>query len=818
MSADRVVITVNGRELSAAPRTLLLHVLREHGIEVPTLCHDDRLTPYGGCRLCVVARRDGRGGLIPACSTPVERGMVIETEAPEVVAARRRQLQLLVMNHRMECPVCERRGDCDFQDLLYRVGTPEDSLPFERRAVPRDEGSPLIVRDPEKCVVCGKCVRICDEVQGVAEIGIVNRGLAAHVTTIHGAPLDCEFCGQCVEACPVGALIARPHDATVPVWMRTVTLTTCTLCSAGCRLRVESHDGSLLRVASANHDGSDHGKLCVKGRFGWDLLGHSDRLAQPLVRRDGELRPASWDEALDAVVAGLGAARERSRAVVGLGSPRLSNEAARGFEDLLRRVVATPHLSCGPAAGVEALVDGVMAVFGSPRSTATFADLIEAQTVLVVRGDPSRTHPLAKTQVVQGVNQRGHRLVMAHATTGGLERHARPFLAVRPGSEDQLLLGLANLAVEAQAPGLARLAKLPGYAAWRQTLAAYTPAAVAEATGVTEAALRDVAAALLASPSLVGVVVTAEGLSGDEAAAARAMAYLLLVLDRVEGSGSGLLVLGEKGNVQGAVEAGLHPALEPGWRPAAVAGWPAREALSRAAAGEVGALWIAGHDPLGAWPRAWRAHEAIAAADFVVVQDAFLTETARHADVVLPVAVFLEREGTTLAADGTPRRLERALPAPAGAAQDDDVFAEVARRLGATPVAGSAAGPEPAGAGPALAELPPPRSNPAVQGLTLDLSAQLFHSGSTTLRSRTLTHLAPPGALLVSRQDARRAGVATGEPLKLLTGKGDAMVRARVAKTVRPGVVVLSRHNLCGTTALLDGDTAVTGAEIRRPS
>ena len=818
MSAERFTITVDGREVSVAPRTLLLHVLREQRIEVPTLCHDDRLTPYGGCRLCVVARRDGRGGMIPSCSTPVERGMVIETSPPEVIEARRQQLQLLVMNHRMECPVCERRGDCSLQDLLYRYGTPEAPLPFERRLAPRDEASPLIVRDPEKCVLCGKCVRLCDEVQGVAEIGIVNRGMEAHVTTIHGAPLDCEFCGQCVEACPVGALVARPFDTSVPVWMRTATATTCTFCSAGCGVRVETHEGALLRVSSVDGSGVERGKLCVKGRFGSDLLAHPDRLTRPLLRRGGELRPATWDEALDAIVSGIGRARSAGKAVVGLGSARLSNEAAFHFQDLLRRGVGTPHVGFGRAAGVDALVDGVMPVLGSPRSTATFGGLVEAQTVLVVRGDPTRTHPLAKTQIVQGVNQKGHRLIMAHATTGGLERHASPFLPLRPGSEEAFLLGLTNIVVESGAPGAQRLESTAGFEAWRHSLAAYSPAVVAEATGVGEAALREVASALLASDSVVGVVVTAEGLAGDEAAAARAMAYLLLALDRIEGAGSGLLVLGEKGNVQGIVDAGLHPRLLPDRREADSAGWPAREALARAAAGDVGVLWIAGHDPATSWPKSWRVREAIAGPALVVVQDAFLTETAQQADVVLPVAVFIERDGTTVAADGSERKLSAALPAPAGVAQDDDIFVEVARRLGVAPVAAGARVEPSAVVVPGLAGVAAPRAVLPEKGLTLDLSPQLFHSGVTTLRSATLVQLAPPGALHVSRLDAQRAGVASGEPVQVATRYGEAMVRARVSRTTRRGVVVLSRHDICGRAVHPDDETAAAGAEIRRPS
>jgi predicted molibdopterin-dependent oxidoreductase YjgC len=829
-SQELVSLTVDGTAVEALPGTTLLDVLRGLGKRIPTLCHDPRLTPYGGCRLCVVMRRDGRGGLVPSCSTPVLKGMVVESTTPEVIEARRYQLRLLLLNHRLECPVCERHGDCRLQDLMYEYGVPEERFPFDRVLTPRDESSPLITRDNEKCILCGKCVRLCDEVQGVAEIGIINRGLKAHVTTSHGAPLDCEFCGQCVDACPVGALVARPFDTTVPAWMQQSVTTTCGFCSAGCQLSVDTHDDVLTRVTSPLDDEPSHGKLCVKGRFGWDLLGSPDRLTQPLLRRGDDLVPASWDEALDAVVAGIKAARAAGHSIAGLGSARLSNEAAFLFQELLRTGLATPHVGFGVAAGVDALVEGVMPVLGAPRSTATYADLVEAQTVLVVRGDPARTQPLAKTQIVQGINQRGHRLIMAHASTGGLERLAQPFVPVSPGTEDALLLGLTHLVLASRPGAMAAWAGAPGFDAWQHDLAAYTPGAVAAATGVAETTLRELAQALLDSPSVVGVVVTAEGLAGDEAAASRAMVYLLSALGRLHGPASGLLVLGEKGNVQGIVDMGLHPALRPGWRDAGDGGlapgrgWSCRDVLDHATKGDVGMLWIAGHDPLCAWPRSWRARDAVESAGFVVVQDAFLTETARCADVVLPTAIFLERNGTSVGADGVGRTLTAAMRRPAGAAQDDDILVEIARRLGVrlTAVDQIAHHPDirasrPPADGPrAFLRLGAPSPAPAGNGISVDLSAQLFHSGSTTLRSRTLCHLAPPTALHLSRADAREAGVGNGEPVHVATEGAEVLVGARVSRTVRPGVAVLSRYGVCSRAAFLNEETAGAGAEIRR--
>jgi NADH dehydrogenase/NADH:ubiquinone oxidoreductase subunit G len=402
MERESLTITVNGEETTVPSGQMLLDSLRNLGIVVPTLCHDDRLTPHGGCRLCVVARRDGRPGLVTSCSTPVQRGMVVETDAPEVIESRRRQLQLLVLNHRMECPVCTRRGDCRLQDLVYLYGSPEEELPFQRPEAPLDRNSPVIVRDPEKCILCARCVRICDEVQGLAAIGIINRGLEARVSTLLERPLDCEFCGQCVNACPVGALAARPYVSDVPAWQREAVVTTCSYCSCGCEVRVETHDGSLQRVTSNVEARPNRGKLCPKGWLGWDVGDDPERLDAPLLRRDGRLVEVSWNEALDAVVAAMRAAREASRPVVGLGSSRLTCEDAYLLQRFVRTVIGSPHVDLGPVGGVGALVDGMGGVSGAPHSTATFEDLAAADVVLMLRGDPTRTHPPARAEADPG--------------------------------------------------------------------------------------------------------------------------------------------------------------------------------------------------------------------------------------------------------------------------------------------------------------------------------------------------------------------------------------------------------------------------------
>jgi formate dehydrogenase alpha subunit len=816
MTSELLTITVNGVETQVPPGQMLLDSLRNLGIVVPTLCHDDRLTPYGGCRMCVVARRDGREGLVATCSTPVQRGMIIETDAPEVIESRRQQLQLLVLNHRMECPVCERRGDCRLQDLIYEYGSPEEELPFQRQEHPIDRKSRVIVRDPEKCIICGRCVRICDEVQGVAAIGIINRGLEARVATLLDRPLDCEFCGQCVNACPVGALVARPHDSEVPVWQRQATITTCSYCSCGCEIKAETHEGSLQRITSNVESRPNRGKLCPKGWLGWDVESHVDRLKAPLLRRDGQLTEVSWEEALDAVAGAMRAARDAGRPVVGLGSSRLTCEDAYLLQRFVRNVMGSPHVDLGPVGGVGALVDGMGGVSGAPQSSATFEDLTTADVVLVLRGDPTRTHPLVKTELVQGVRQRGQKLLLAHALSGGLERHAHIHLPLEPGTEEVLVHGLAAEVLRRRPRAAGGCGAVSGFAEWSTGIADYTPERVSATTGVPAERIVDAAEMLAGALEVVAVVVTGLGIPGEETGVTRAAAHLTRLLDNCAGR-AGVLVMGEKANVQGALDVGLHPCLLPGHRKAREEaacrevgeawgcelprgpGWTTKEIFSRAARGEIDVMHVVGQDPVGAWPEAFAGRKAIEATRFVVVQDAFLTRTARDADAVLPVRILGDRDGTLVGADGVRRPLHR-VGMSRGLPQDGQLLVELARRLGAELPEGEQLERELTG----LVRWPhertplakfeavtPPIRRRAWSGMLLDVSPQLFHSGSVTKRSAALQELSPTVAARLSPGDAGDLGVQNGDTIRIAAGERELLLRARLDRTVRRGTVVV---------------------------
>jgi predicted molibdopterin-dependent oxidoreductase YjgC len=843
-SQELVSLTVDGQAVEVGRGRLLLDVLRSLGKRIPTLCHDVRLTPFGGCRLCVVMRHDGRGGLIPSCSTPVLPGMIVETDTPEVIESRRYQLRLLLLNHRLECPVCERRGDCRLQDLMYEYGVPERPLPFERAEIPRDEASPVILRDTEKCILCGKCVRLCDEVQGVAAIAIVQRGLRARVTTLLDRPLDCEFCGQCVNACPVGALVGKPYVTNVPAWLRQAETTTCSFCSCGCQIVGESSDRELVRVAADDELEPNHGKLCVKGWLGLDVLSSGERLTRPMIRRDGTLVETSWNDALGIVTEALRAAGRAGSRVVGIGSSRLATEDAYLLQRLLRAGVGTPHVGLGPGGGTAALSDGMAALTGTPRSSASIETLREADVVLVLRGDPTRTHPLVKTELVQGASQRGQELVLAHALSGGLERHAALFLPLAPAGEAALLHGVAARLAAEYPETLEPLRALSGVGPWIDSLLPYTPDVVERLTGVAPGPFDALITMLRKARKVVTVVVTGLGIPGDEAEVTRAAAAVNALLGP---AGGGLLVLGERANLQGALDVGLHPAWLPGGHAAEDSA--ARQTLARAWGHEVpppagipteraihavegdpglGVLYLVGQDPVGAWPGGLRGSEAVARAGLLVVQDAFMTQTARLADVVLPVAILSERSGSVVSADGVRRALRPLLQPPPGVPQDGQIFREIGRRLGVALPEGAEleaqvdAACRAADMRPVLRCLvpaPAPVLGERWTGLLLDASPQLFRSGSVTDRSSLLQELAPSAVLRLSPRDAEAHGVRNGDAVRLTAGGREALLRARVDTTVRTGTVLAPWHaRWDSVAALMTPDDQPLAAEIRRSS
>jgi NADH-quinone oxidoreductase subunit G len=389
--ANRIKLKIDDIAVEVDKGKTILEAAQSGGIRIPTLCHDRRLIPFGACRLCVVQQK-GKSELLPACFTPAKEGMEIVTHSPEISESRKLQLQFILLNHPMICPRCEKEGECALQRLVYEYGVEETLYPWERSSFPADDRSPLLQRDSDKCILCGRCVRICDEVQGVGELSFSRRGIKTVIDTDFHRPLQCEFCGQCMDTCPVGAITSNRFDYTVKAWELEETTTPCPFCACGCSLTLGSKNGEIRRVFSDPEKGPSDGNLCVKGRFGWDFVDHPERIKKPLLRVNGAFKEASWEEALQYVAQKLETIKDQygPEAIAGIASSRLTNEEYYLLKKLFRNAIGTNQIVQSGEESARGLSEGLAKTMGVAASTNSIREIRNADCILVIGVDPAR--------------------------------------------------------------------------------------------------------------------------------------------------------------------------------------------------------------------------------------------------------------------------------------------------------------------------------------------------------------------------------------------------------------------------------------------
>ena len=376
---EQVRLTIDGKEVVTSSDRTILEAAMEAGIRIPRLCYEERMDPYGACRICLV-EVEGARGLLPSCYTKVTDGMVVRTATEDLVRIRRTILELILSDHPKDCMTCESAGDCELQDLAYEYGVKDTPYKGEEHHYEVLAENPLIERDYVKCILCGRCIRICREVQGVGVYDFVNRGFEA----VPGIPYNksmtespCEFCGQCVSTCPTGAIISVPSKGKGRSWQMEKVRTTCPYCGCGCQLDLHVRDGRIVEVSSPVMTGPVEGNLCVKGRYGYAFVHHPDRLTAPLVRKDGELVPATWEEALGMVAGRIRKAMDEGGpdSVAFLSSARCTNEENYLLQKLARAVVGTNNVDHCARLCHSSTVAGRATSFGSGAMTNSIDDL-----------------------------------------------------------------------------------------------------------------------------------------------------------------------------------------------------------------------------------------------------------------------------------------------------------------------------------------------------------------------------------------------------------------------------------------------------------
>ncbi len=800
-----VTLTIDGNEVKVSKTATIYEAAKEAGVRIPVLCYAKKLLPFGACRVCLVEVEQMKGRLIPSCTTPVTEGMVVTTTSDEIRKVRKTVLEFLLVNHVVDCPVCDKGGECTLQDLAYEFEVVTNRFEGEKFDLPKDEVNPLLERNMNRCVLCGKCVRVCDEVVGFGSYSFINRGFETKIATAFDRGLNCEFCGQCVSMCPVGAILPRPFKFKARPWQIKEVNSVCGYCGNGCTVALGTKDNQVQTIRFNDKTGVNDGNLCIRGRFGYSYVNSDQRLTSPLVRKDGELVETSWDEALQVVTEGLRSAGADAGIISGA---RQTNEELFLLKKLAT-AIGTGNLDHSGGECYKGVTEGLQSTLGIQASTATFPQVEKANAILAIRNDFYETHPVFGMVVNQAVKRNNAKLTVIGDKQGKLTRmpHARALLH-KPGLEVNVLNAMCSYLL---AEGLAKTEGLQGVDELKAALADYSVDAVAAATGVDAEGIKQSARELATVEN--AAILLAYGLpyTANSRELGLAAANLALLTGIAGRPGSGLYLCGEKSNSQGAIDLQILPA-------AGALG--ATGMLKAASAGQLKALYIVGEDMLVSYPDKGLVEKAIEKTAFVVVQDLFLSETARKADVVLPAASFAEKTGTFTNAERRIQRLNPGIKSPGLAKTDFAIFQALLAGFGATAPANEAAAfAELAGttAGYTLVSLdmvgehgfvwggenlaPATRNLVAVEGgkaldakYQLVVGSALYHSGTTSLHAKGPMSVVSEPYIEFGREDAAELKVVDGQVVKLKAAGGEIIAKAKVDRRLPKGVLFAPYH------------------------
>jgi NADH-quinone oxidoreductase subunit G len=633
MSGEEITLVVDGVEVQAPQGEMLVDAAKHGDVEIPVFCYEPKLGhPVGACRMCLV-EVEGIPKLQTACSTPVRDGMVVYTRTDRVIAAQEAVVEFLLVNHPLDCPVCDKGGECPLQDISMGWGPGKTRVIDPKRHFQKPIPlSPLIKIDRERCILCYRCVRFSQEIAEDEQLQLLERGASSFVGTFDDRPYIAPFHGNIIELCPVGALTSDAYRFRARPWDIEDAGTVCTLCPSQCNIKLTVRDERIQRVLARDNTEVDDGWLCDKGRFGYQAIESADRITEPMIRRGGELVPVSWDEALEAAARGLREAGERTAAIVGGAS---SNEEGYLAQRIMRKALGSPHVISryGAQADRELLVE-----LSRPELAASVSDLDRVESILVLGTDPLHSMPIIDLRIRKVVRRNGTRLAVATdrptALDGGAEEAAR----YAPGSTDAFV---AALAAEAGAEGYERPAGESGADAER-------------------------IAGVLRPDSAVIVW------AGEPSSALVALARKL---------GAKLLEIPAGANERGVREAGCIPVAGPGLSETR-AGLDPTDLCAGLREGGIEAAFLVNADPVRDAPNGPSWTEALSKANFVLSISMFEDASTKHAEVVFPAESYAEKEGTVTHPDGRLQRVRPGVPNPGRARPTWEVLVELSAQLG----------------------------------------------------------------------------------------------------------------------------------------
>jgi NADH-quinone oxidoreductase chain G len=852
-STETVHLTIDGIPITVPKGTLVIEAARRVGVMIPHFCYHPKLKPDANCRMCLV-EVEKMPKLQTSCSTIATEGMTVRTATTVVNDAHKSVLEFILANHPLDCPVCDQGGRCDLQDFSHEYTATASRFLETKRIFQKEYFSPLIETQMNRCVQCLRCVRYCDEVMDVKALAPSGRGTMTEIKSFGPHPLDCEFCGGCVQICPVGAITSRLSMYEYRPWMVKRADTICQFCGDGCQMTVQTKDNELIEVNSEYGAGRNNGDLCARGFFGYHATSRPDRLTKPLIRRQGRLVEATWEEALEYTAEQIARLKQAhgAQAFGGLITSRCTNEELYLFQKFMRLAIGTNNLDSSARYGHLNAVQAMRRVQGTHHWTVTFEDITEADVLLLVGTDITEANPVTGLRVKEAVKKHQAHLFTIESTQpaigaiSNITNLAQRQICVLPVHFGDAILGVLKAVIEGQHVDQQIQKQAPDYvAALSQALGSIRWGDLEAATGAARETFVEMAAGIAKGRRVIILAGQELLRSAGGYGACHLLLDLLLLTGKLTESCCGFAPLAEENNDQGAVEMGAVAELLPGavdlasadirgrmsrtWKadvPSAT-GSTLTDMISHARSGLLKGMLIVGENPIGTLPSHLGAKEALQNLELLVCQELFLTETAGLAHVVLPAAAPLEKAGTFTNEEGHVQPVRPAVQ-PAGESRPDWEILSALSVLLDTPMEYKDSkdllkeirsvipgygllGPKPIQpkvdtatighyvgggyrGGLAARYTLTPREPQAEGSWQIGLTQSLFHSGKLSVRSKGLIQIEARGELRINPSDAERLGVHDGDRVRLSNKRGEVTTTVKLRERVPQGSVWFPDH------------------------
>lgn len=858
---EMITITLNGREVSGQPGMTILDLAKESGVSIPTLCHDPNLASIGACRICIV-EDERNGALMASCVTPIAPGMIINTQSPRVKERREVLLKLMLASHPDTCMVCDKGNCCDLRKIATDMGI--GFIDFQR--IPQlatiQEVNPFFQRDLSKCILCAKCIRADQELVVVGAIDYLNRGFISKPATLNDLPIEkseCTFCGSCVAMCPTGALSEK--EKTYRGSATKIVTSICPYCGCGCGISLDINENYLIRCMPDKDSPLNHGTLCVRGSYGYDFVHNKERLTNPLVRADNEFKAVSWEEALSLVASEFkrikGTHGGDSLAV--FGSSKCTNEENYLLQKFTRCILNTNNIDNGSRLYSSDSYRTLGDVAGFWGTTNSLDDLEKSQVILVIGANPSSSAPIVEYAIKRTVKYKGAKLILIDPQQTKLSLFAHIWLRPEAGTDTVLLNSLARTIIDEALQDKQYITeRTVGFDKFASSLKKYTPKYVEKITGISEKDLLQIARLLATADRASFVYGSGITQQINGTSCVIALANLAMLTGNI-GSSTGIYALQRDSNGQGACDMGTLPDFLPGYQSPddannrkqfesrwkyhlpANKGLTALEMIEQSKQRKIKGMYIVGENPAHGFPQPAMIKQALESLDFLVVQDIFLTETAKLAKVIFPASSFAEKEGTFTNFEGRVQKLNKAIKPLGNSLPDWEIIVKLSNYMG-YPMSYSS----PNDIMNEIKELVPlyqqsnhtiksrgsqltnrqihhkqaldkpchfsiaeynPSENP-LDGypLTLITGSTLYHFGTDARSSRAsrLQKFSPETFIEISRHDANSIGIDNGDKVKISSPVGEVTATAKITDTALQGIIFMPLFSKNPATVLFD--------------